>query len=82
MNEIIALGGTKSMKNHTRRSFFATLAGIVAGGAGAAVAGPNLRLQNEPIPAIQAVNEGIRMNKSSRSFGWTGYVVTGHGREV
>lgn len=34
-----------------RRGFFKTLAGIVVGGAGAAVAGPILKLQNKPIPA-------------------------------
>lgn len=45
---------------NSRRGFFNTLAGIVVGGAGAAVLGPNLKLQNKPVSVIQAVNEGIR----------------------
>ena len=49
-----------------RRGFFKTLAGIVVGGAGAAVVGPTLKLQNKPGPAISSlygihefVNDGL-----------------------
>lgn len=46
-----------------RRGFFKTMAGLAAGGAAAAVAGPSLRLQNEPKPAVSniqtVVNKGL-----------------------